>query len=207
MSSEHTCKIEILTDRYDFDSMEVQYDSIDSRLLAQWRGDNNLEANGYRTLTEQFNQWLLRCVYDQNGRDTTANRVKNDYDALTGDDELLREEVIDDLHSDGIDAERVLADMISWSTMRTHLQDCLDGEKPTSEPTTDWERETVSVSRHVMANKVEEALRSLNSKGELPGANNADTNIQVLLSCPHCPTRIPFADALDRGFICKEHLS
>jgi len=201
------CKIEIVTDRYDLDEFEALYDSVDERLLARWTGADGTEPDGYRTLAEWFNRRLLKATYDERGRGAIGPRVQSDYEALTGEDDLLREEVADDLRADGIDVDRLRADMISWSTMRTHLTSCLDGEKTVERADSGpgWERRSVDIARDVAESKVREALSSLSSRGALPEADRADVTIQALLSCPDCPTRIPFDDAIDRGFVCKDH--
>lgn len=206
MNDDAQCKIDIVVDRRDLDATETRYGSVDERLLTRWTGADGREADGYRSLAEWFNKRLLKHVYDQQGRETTGQRLENDYEALTGADDIVREEVMDDLRDDGVDAESVVADMISWSTMRDHLKGCLGGEKPTADATTDWERNSVEVAKRITAGKVEDALRSLDRKGRLPGGAEAEVELQVLLSCPECPTRIPFLDAIDRGFVCSDHL-
>lgn len=200
------CKVELVVDRYDLDRHETRYESVDDRLLARWTGAGEGESVGYRTLSAWFNERLLRVAYDEHGRETTGTRVESDYEALTGDDDLLRQEVLDDLAADGIDGERLVGDMVSWSTLRTHLTSCLDGEKPTRVAETDWERESVDVARDVALSNAREALSSLATKGTLPGGEAADVQVQVLLACPSCPTRIPFEDAVERGYVCRDHL-
>lgn len=206
MSDGTTCKVDYVTDQYGLDETVTNHGSVDERLLTRWTGADDKEPDGYRTLTEWFNRRLLKHVYDEHGRETTGRRVTNDHEALTGDDDLLKEEVMDDIQADGIDPESIVGDMVSWSTIRHHLQSCLDGEKVIERSTSNWEAKSVSVAQQVTAEKVNEALSSLSSKGDLPGGKDADVNLQVLLSCPECPTRIPFSDALERGFICRDHL-
>jgi len=202
--AEDTCKIDIVTDRYGLDEFEARYESVDDRLLSRWTSPDGGESAGYRTLTEWFNKRLLKVVYDEHGRDTTGTRIESDYEALTGED-LLREEVMDDLRAEGIDAGRISRDMISWSTMREHLNECLDGEKAVTESESDWERQSIAVAENITRSKVYEALSSLDSRGVLPSGDDADVEIQVLLSCPECPIRIPFDDAMERGYVCQDH--
>lgn len=206
MTAQACCKVGIVTDRYDLDATETRYGSVDERLVTRWVGADDADPAGYRSLAEWFNRRLLKTVYDEHGRDTTGTRLDSDFEALSSDDDLLAAEVEDDLAADGIDANRVAGDMVSWSAIRTHLRDCLDAEKPDTGPPTDWERESVVVAKHVTRQKVTEALRSLDNKDRLPGGADADVGLQVLLSCPDCPTRIPFTDAIERGFVCETHL-
>lgn len=206
MTESPRCKVDYVTDRYSLDATVTRYGSLDERLSHRWVGADGAEPEGYRSLADWFNRHLLKTVYDERGRKTLGRRLESDYEALTGDDDLVREEVLDDLRDDGIDAGRLVDDMVSWSSMRRHLQECLDAEKPSDESATDWERESVAVAKDVVERKVDEALRSLETKGRLPGADRSDVELQVLLSCPECPTRIPFADAVERGFVCDDHL-
>lgn len=205
MGQQDSCKLDLVVDRYDLDDSVLNYESIDDRLLARWKGIDGSEPDGYRTLTKWLNKILLRTVYDEQGRDTTGVRVDSDYEALTGDDDLLRQEVMDDLAADGIDADRLLCDMVSWSTMRSHLNECLDSEKDVEQSETDWERNSIAIATDIAEDKAEKAVNSLVSKGDLETTSSIDVKVQVLVSCRECPTRLPFRAAAERGFICKDH--
>ncbi|QLD89123.1 hypothetical protein HWV07_08800 [Natronomonas salina] len=199
------CKIDIVCDRYGLDNSGSRYTSVDDRLLNRWTGGDGRSPDGYRTLTEWFNKRLLKSVYDKHGRNTTGKRISSDYQALRGDDDLLREEVMDDLRADGINPERVCSDMVSYSTMREHLNSCLEGEKQVDQSNSDWEQRSLEMAKNITRSKVREALSSLDTKDVLPEGDEADIEIQILLSCPECPIRIPIADAVERGFVCKDH--
>lgn len=200
------CKVERLVEQYALCAVEARYESTDRRLLARWTGEDGESAVGYRPLTAWFNRRLLRSLYEQQGRETLSVHVESDYDALTGEDELLREKVVDDLEADGIDATAYLDDTISWSTMRRHLNECLDGEKSIERSESGWERETVRIAREHAAGKVREAVRSLASRGDLPGGDQADVDVDVSVSCPVCQVRAPLSDAIAKGYICTDHL-
>lgn len=199
MSDGRACKVDRVIREYDLG------ESTDDQLLARWVGEDGRDGDGYRTLTDWFNQRLLRTVYDEHGRDVLGARVEHDYETLRGDDELERQEMTESLRSDGIDADRVTSDMVSWGTMRTHLQDCLGGEKDTSPSESDWERESVSMARSFAREKVDDALSSLASKGELAGVAQSSVSVQVQVQCEACPTRVPLDVAIDRGYVCEDH--
>ena len=203
MSSE-TCKIDRVVETYGLDETGDGR-SLDERLLARWTGSDDRPAEGYRTLTEWFNKRLLRNVYDEHGRDSLGGRVESDYDALTSDDELVATEVAESLRADGIDAESVRQDLVSWGTMRTHLKECLDGEKDVSPSESGWERDAVAKARSFAAEKAESALSSLASKGVVADADTAAIEVGIHVSCPECPTRVPFDVALERGYVCERH--
>lgn len=206
MAGASGCKVDRVVERHGLDPARPDFDSVDAYLEARWTGADGRSPAGYRTLAEWFNKRLMKQVYDEHGRETLGLRVDSEFDALTGDDDLVRKEVQDDLNADGIDAAALSEDMISWSTLRHHLNDCLEAEKPSTTGTTDWERESVRIAQERTARKVTEALRSLDSKGELPNASRADVSVQVHLSCPECPVRVPLAEAVSRGYVCGEHL-
>lgn len=201
------CKVDTLIEKYDLDAAETRYESTDERLLARWTGADGGSAEGYRPLTKWFNRRLLRTLYERQGRETLGVRVDSDFQVLTGDDDLAREELADDLALDGIDAEEYVADTVSWSTMRRHLTDCLDGEKPRERSDSGWERESVRIAQEHAEGKVREAVSALAGKGELPGGDRADVEIDVQVACPECHVRVPLSDAIARGYICGDHLS
>ncbi len=200
------CKVDDLSEQYELASPRDRYDTLDEYLLARWNGVDGLESEGYQTLTERFNKLVLRSVYDEHGRDIPSYRIDTEYEILTGDHDLRRDELAADLATDSIDIGVLEDELISWSTMRRHLNECLDGDKEPVRSTSDWELESVEVARSKTVEKARAALRSLSSKGRLSGATSANVDIQVKLSCPECPTRVPIEDAVERGYVCKDHL-
>jgi len=200
-----SCKVDRAVAAFDLDATGG-YEDIDAELLARWTGEGRHEAAGYRTLTEWFNKRLLKQVYDTNGRETVGTRVESDYEALTGDDRLLREEVLDDLRADRIDADAVADALVSWSTMRNHLNDCLDGSKPTTESDSDWEGRSVEIATEQAANKARDAVRSLAGKGEVVGGDEAEIAVETYLVCPECGLRVSLSQAREQGYVCEDHL-
>jgi len=203
MGQQTECKLDHVVERYSID--DPLHPSVDAGLLARWRGEDGHASQGYRTLTTWFNQRVLRTVYERNGRKTLGNRVESDYEALTGNDELLRGEVQSDLRTDGINVVELTDQFVSWGTVRTHLTDCLDGEKPSETATTDWQLDTVKKARAFAASKTESTLGSLANSGDLAGADDAKVDVQIKLRCEECPTAVPFESALRRGYVCETH--
>lgn len=197
------CKVDRAIETFEV-TPTAGFDDLDAELVARWRGDGDRESQGYRALTEWFNERLLKRVYDANGRETVGTRLESDYEALTGDDLLLREEVKDDLRADGIDADAVVDGMVSWSTMRHHLTGCLDAEKEPQEPT-DWEPRSVDIATDRAETKLADAVRSLAGKDRLAGGDEATVAVEAYVSCPVCGVRRRFADALDQGTVCETH--
>jgi len=205
MPTEPGCKVDTAVERYGLKGADPVYESIDDGLLARWQGADNRSPMGYRSLTEWFNKRLLKRVYDDHGRDSLGARVDSDYEALRSDDELVSEEMVESLRADGIDAEAVRGSMVSYGSMRTHLKECLGGEKATPTAETEWERESIAKARNVAREKAERALSSLDTKGEIDGAASADIDVQIRVGCRSCPTRVPFEVAYERGYVCEQH--
>lgn len=207
MSGDVGCKVEVVTDGYGLAPAGDRYESLDAYLLARWTGEGGREPVGYRTLADEFNRQLLKRVYDDHDRAAFDARIEGDYATLTGDDTLQRGELADDLATDGIDADRLQRDLVSWGTMANHLKDCLGGEKATPTAETDWERRSIEIATDRAREKVEEAVSALAAKGELPADAAAEVSLQVQLGCPTCHTRVPLPIALERGYVCETHRS
>ena len=205
MAPDTGCKVDRVIDAYGLESADPVYDALDDGLLARWTGDDGRASMGYRSLTEWFNKRLLTRVYDEHGRETLGARLDSDYEVLQGEDDLVGAELDESLRADGIDSERLRRDMVSWGTMRTHLQECLDGQKERQSAATDWEAESVERAAAVAEEKTAAATSALAEKGDLAGGDAAGIEVQVQLSCPDCPARVPFAVALNRGYVCEKH--
>ncbi len=201
------CKVGAVADNRDL-TVTAERD-LHEYLVARWLGLRDYPEMGVRKLADWFNRKLLRDVYTVNGRNVTDVRISSEYDALNSDDDLKREEVIDDLDSDGIDGDQLVNDFVSRSTMRRHLTNCLDASKGRSSSKgsdSNWELEQIRHSKQHLADNVEESVRSLANKGQLPGGEEADIEVSIYLSCPECSTQAKLKTALDREFICQQHL-
>jgi hypothetical protein len=203
MSGRSGCKVDRVVAEFDLEEADPRHESIHEGLLARWRGEGSHGAVGYRTLTEWFNRRLLRQVWAEQGP-VAPSRVEWVHEALTGEDDLERAEAAERLRTDGVDADRVESAMVSWGTMRTHLTDCLGGEKDV-ESGGDWERDSIEMARSFAGEKVESALSSLATKGAIDGVDRSTVVVQVQVECEECPTRVPLEVALDRGYVCETH--
>lgn len=206
MSTERRCKIDAAVERYEVGAKRDGFADVHEELLALWKGEAERDALGYRSLAEWFNKQLLRSVYDANNRLTLGTRFDNEYEILTGDDDIARGELLDELAQAGIDGQQVSDDMVSFSTIRRHLTDCLDGKKERQQSETNWEETSVEIATDTLLEKVDKALSSYETKEEIAGATEAEVSVQVQLSCPHCPTRRTLNDALRNGYVCEDHL-
>jgi hypothetical protein len=204
MTTDHCCKVARVAEKYGVPRTAQGSEALAETLLARWQGRETYREHGYRTLTEWFNRRLLARAYDRAGRHVGETQLEAEFDVLTGEDELEKLDLEDELAADGIDPDAVLGDMVSWSTMRGHLTGCLEAEKE-REARTDWERNSIEISRSQAREKIGEAVASLGSKGTVQGADDADVSIDVALQCDQCAASVPLVVALDRGYVCETH--
>lgn len=205
MGGRDGCKVDDAVEEYGLTVPGAPDKAVDDHLLARWTGQDGQPPMGYRSLTEWFNKRLLKQVYDAESRAAIATRLDAEYDVLTGDDDLDRQELIRHLEANGIDASALLDDFVSWSTMRHHLKDCLDGEKERATDRSDWERDSIDAIRASSVARIEKVVRSLATKGTVPRADEARLSVDFQLTCPDCPTQVSLDRAVDRGYVCQTH--
>ena len=199
------CKLDLVVTNYGMSITDTRFDSLDEELVARWRGESGFTEHGYRSLATWFNEALVRRAYNQHDRETLGTRVADEFETLREGEELARQELVDDLERDGIDGERLCDDMVSWSTVRTHLTECLDATKEREPAQTPWEQRSVEYAEDRLLEKVSDALRSYQNKGEIADGIEADVSVQVRLACPRCPTRVSLSEALEQGYVCSRH--
>lgn len=196
------CKIDILVERYGLDPPRSGYGDIHKYMIARWHGEDDRPAEGYGSLTKWFNKRLLRHKYEENGRDTIGVRLDSEFEALTEKTDVVREEVMDDLRRDGIDPKRVVDEFISRSTMRRHLNDCLDEKKNLTKRDSRWEQKSIDFAIDQADTRVREALQSLASKNEFPDLEGVEMEIEVYVKCDGDSFKVPLSQALMNGLSC-----
>jgi len=197
------CKLGRVVEIYQMDLPND--DSLNNALIKRWRGKDGHTEQGYRSLAEWFNKRLLYAEYDKAGRETLGDRVDSDYELLTGDKTLAKEELRDSLISDGVRIDRILKDMVSYGTIRKHIIDCVGEDKKKRSSDTDWELNSIDMAKSVTEEKCTNALSSLESKGVINGAEGSTVEVDILLRCEDCQTVVPLTVALQQGYVCGRH--
>ncbi|MDS0280743.1 rod-determining factor RdfA [Haloarcula onubensis] len=200
------CKVGRAVEKYQL-HRAIGEQSIDEYLVARWSGRGDYSATGLRPLKDWFNHRLLKQVYTEHGRNALDTRVESDYEALTDDTTALP--LLDDLAADGIDGEALRSDFVSTATLYRHFTECLDESKSddTAEPSTsDWEVDKIAYAKDIVRTNVEESLRSLENKRRLPRGSDAEIKTDIVLGCPDCSTQVGLERALERGYVCDEHM-
>jgi len=179
--------------------------TIDDRLATLWLGGTGSSGRSVRDLTDYYNKTVLKETYIQQSRDFLSDYLDSDYEALTGDDEAKRAEVVDSLAADGIDAEALVDDFVSAPTLYRHLTNCLELEKGRAE-SGDWEDNSLSMTYENTQRYVSNILDSWDRKGVLPHASHAETTVRIYLDCPVCDTQTTIERARRRGYVCADHM-
>lgn len=210
MDRDACCKVGRVVREHDLGPPSDRAADLDEYLAARWRGVDGYEESGLRPLAAWFNRHLLRAAYYRHGRAVYDTKINAEYETLSGaaGDRAERAELLADLETDGIDGEALADDFVSRSTLARHLGGCLGVEKGRSapDPDSDWETDRIRISREQFRENLHKPLRSLAGKGRLAGADEADLDTPIVLSCPHCPTRVRFERALEQGYVCPDHL-
>lgn len=202
---QHCCKVGRLTATYDLQHAAGDRD-IDGYLGARWLGQDEYTETGLRPLKDWFNKQLVKAVYTDKDRSTLGTRVDADYEALSSEEPNIS--LLGDLEADGINGDQLRSDFLSTSTLYRHLTDCLGESKSndTAERDSDWEADKVDYAREVVERSVGESLQSLENKSAIPEATRATIKTEVILGCPECATQVSFERALERGYICRNHM-
>ena len=125
MASE--CKADAVIDNYDLRNAN-------ERLLRQ----REHEDAGLRSLETYINQWILKRTMVEHGM-TVLDGEEENYHRLLTDDNVMKtadSQARCELTEAGIDVDEVLADFVSYQTVRKHLNECL-GEDTSKEYTPD----------------------------------------------------------------------
>ena len=210
MGEDACCKVGRAVQQYDLGSPTERSEDMDKYLAARWRGLDGHEEVGLRPLTEWFNKQILRETYYRHGRKVYDTKINAEYQTLVDSegDRAERAELLVDLESDGIEGEEIVKDFVSKSSLGRHLKNCrgVEKEQTAPDPESNWELERIGISRDKFRENLTKPLRSLENKGRLVGAEEAELTTSIVLSCPHCPTRIRFERAIEQGYICEDHL-
>lgn len=203
------CKVDNLMAEYRLKAPGSDYDSVDEYLAKRWTGADGRTPEGYKKLTDWFNKRVLKAIYDEHGRSTVSIHLDREYDVIVNEDNIQRAELAADLEGDGMDINELKKTLVSHGTIRNHLKNCLDVEKDTQSTTrsTTTRENAITSAKQIATSKIESILPELAEDGAVPYANDAIVDIEIRLQCPACETRVPIEDAINRGYVCKDHMT
>lgn len=183
------CKIDSVAERRELTA-------IDERLKDRWSDGESL-----RDLETFFNQAVLRAAMAAAGMETIDGEPSNLYRLLT-DDAVTAGKRVDaesKLRRNGVDPDAVVDDFVSYQTVRTHLNDCLDvGTARESSLSVTDARSTV----HKLVSRTESVvlrtIERLSGQGALAIAAPSVT-VSVRVACSECNDEYAFSMLLDEG--------
>ncbi|SEP12060.1 hypothetical protein SAMN04487948_11513 [Halogranum amylolyticum] len=177
-------------------SRRRELEDVDEILKESWKAGTSL-----RDLEKQYNHRVLEVTMRNVGMETLQGEVKNLYQLLTDDDVSpgMRVEAQNRLEQHGIDSDSVTNDFVSYQTIRTHLQNCLEVDtKRESRMTKSSGKNTVLklLSRtESITNRTIEQLCSNN----LLKIGSADVTLSLRVACTDCGEEYSFTRLLERG--------
>ena len=153
---------------------------------------------------------MLKAIYEKHGRSTVSIHLDREYNVIVNEDNIQRTELAADLEGDGMDIDELKKTLVSHGTIRSHFKNCLEVEKDTQASTkssSNSREKAIASAKRMASSKTQDILPDLTETGVVPHADEAVIDVEIRLKCPECDTRVPIEDAIQRGYICKEHMA
>lgn len=178
-------------------------EGLDEALVGHWRGDGREELS-LRDLESYVNRRMLRAAMTDAGMDPIDGEVENVYELLVGDraTEGTRTEVRNRLERHGIDVASLRGDFVSHQTIHTHLRECLDVSKSSTETDPAERRQRVADTVFALRNRTEAVTRgSLESlqNTDAVALEGFDVLVDVSVTCDSCGRVYDIGTLLDGG--------
>ncbi|MFC7209094.1 rod-determining factor RdfA [Natronoarchaeum sp. GCM10025321] len=187
--SDPICKVDRISNKWELAE-------IDERLQKRRNDGDSL-----RDLETYYNQAVLQAAMKATGQETLDGEIPNVYRLLT-DDEVSPGERIDvesRLRQNGLDPAELTGDFVSYQTIRTHLNDCL--EVDTARDTT----LTVSDAQNTvfkLISRTESVAHQMIARLETGGSLTIPAptvTLSLRVGCSECGDEYPFSKLLERG--------
>lgn len=183
------CKIDRVSESWDLER-------IDDRLQ-----ERRASGDSLRELERYYNETVLRSAMESAGMDTLEGEVSNLYRLLT-DEEVGAGKRVDAesrLRRNGLDPSAVTGDFVSYGTVRTHLNDCLDVEttRDTHLPVGEA-RTTVAKLLSRTESVARRTIERLGRQGSVT-ITAPSVTVSLRVACSECNDEYGFSQLLERG--------
>lgn len=187
--SEPVCKVDRISKKWELTG-------IDERL--QERRD---DGDSLRDLETYYNQLVLRAAMNTGGRETIDGEISNVYRLLTDDDVSPGERIDAEsrLRQDGLDPAELTSDFVSYQTIRTHLNDCLEMETARSTTLTVSDARTTVLKLISRTESVAEQMINRLETDESLTIPAPTVTLSLRVGCSECGDDYPFSKLLERG--------
>lgn len=171
-------------------------DDVDERLRERWADGSSL-----RDLETYYNEAVLRSAMASAGMDTLDGEAANLYRLLTADEVSPGQRVDAEARLDrnGLDPSEVTGDFVSYQTVRTHLNECLDVDTGrNTRLTVDEARDTVLKLLSRTESVAERTVERLTESGTVT-VEAPSVTVSLRVACSECGDERAFTRLLERG--------
>ncbi|MDS0279600.1 hypothetical protein NDI85_17535 [Halomicroarcula sp. S1AR25-4] len=184
-----TCKVDRVAEKRGLTEL-------DDELRERWADGDSL-----RDLERYCNEAILRSAMRAAGMETLDGEAANLYRLLTDDDvgPGKRIDAKSRLQRNGLDPETLTSDFVSYQTVRTHLNDCLDVTTARdSTLSVDSARNTVLKLVSRTESVTTQTIARLTEQGSLTIPSPSVT-LSLRVACSECGDEYTFTGLLERG--------
>jgi hypothetical protein len=190
-----TCKIDRVADEYGLTSIDTEL-----------RGAKT-DGASLRELETLVNHRLLKQAFLDAGSPLLPGEVDTLYDLLT-DSEISKGteiQLTDRLETEGIDADSLVSDFVSYQTVRTHLRDCLDVDTGRQQQiSVETERQTVFGILGRTEQIVQDSVDRL-AAAEVLDTGSVEVSVTARVTCESCAHSYSLDELLSqRGCACGD---
>ncbi len=171
------CKVDRISDKYNLVKP-------DQRLRQRY----NCEETGVRDLERFFNTMVLKRALQKTGNSVVEGEAENYHRLLTGEEvsDTAREEAKTQLRDVGVNVEEVTKDMVSYQTIRKHLNECLNIDtSKTYNPNPNQDKADLQNLAGRTATIAEKTVEKLQRNG-VAEIESPSVTVDIRLRCDSC---------------------
>ncbi|MFD1685029.1 rod-determining factor RdfA [Halobellus litoreus] len=186
---------------------EYNLDGLGDELEARWTGDG-VERTSLRDLADYFNERLLEQTLIDAGMNALESDVSTMYQNLT-DDEVstgVRTDTRSRLEQNGIDADELESDFVSYQAIRSYLTEYRDAEYRQLSDEEKVEKDLQSIQRLMTRtlSVTEERIEKLRETGRVD-VEEFEVLLDVQVLCQECGEQYSVSEFLEnRGCACQQ---
>lgn len=186
---------------------EYNLDGLGDELEARWTGDG-VERTSLRDLADYFNERLLEQTLIDAGMNALESDVSTMYQNLT-DDEVstgVRTDTRSRLEQNGIDADELESDFVSYQAIRSYLTEYRDAEYRQLSDEEKVEKDLQSIQRLMTRtlSVTEERIEKLRETGRVD-VEEFEVLLDVQVLCQECGEQYSVSEFLEnRGCSCQQ---
>lgn len=183
------CKIDRVARKWELEDL-------DDRLLERREAGASL-----RDLETDYNRRVLRAAMEDAGIETLEGEVENLYRLLTDDDVSVgtRVEAQSRLERNGIDPGSMEDDFVSYQTVRTHLNDCLDVDTRRNAEIDETSAKNVVFKLLSRTESITERTIDRLRSSDLLAVGKPEVTLSLRVACTDCGEEYTFTRLVERG--------